>query len=184
MVSVHHSGWAAKAGAALVVLLVALGGGCSRGAHSAASTHLEKVLGPEHLFPINVGGHSVKLRLAVHESERQHGLMNVTTMPADEGMLFVWAKPQAMSFYMRNTRLPLDIGYFDGNGVLREIYPMYPGVEDSVQSHRQDLQLALEMNQGWYLRHEVKPDATIDLTGVRAALHARGYDPEKYFPEK
>jgi hypothetical protein len=105
-------------------------------------------------------------------------------MPESEGMLFVWAEPKQMSFYMRNTRLPLDIGFFDAQGVLREIYPMYQGIEDSVQSRASNLQLALEMNQGWYAAHQVKPGARIDLAAVREALRQRGYDPAKFFREE
>jgi hypothetical protein len=89
-----------------------------------------------------------------------------------------------MSFYMRNCRFPQDIGFFDGSGTLREIYPMYPGVEDSVQSRSDQMQLALEMNHGWYARHQVTPGATIDLAAVREALKQRGYDPEKFFSAK
>lgn len=153
--------------------------GCDRTANPAPPA---TVLGPEHRFTIDVGGRPAQVRLAVHDSERSRGLMNVTSMPPDEGMLFVWPRPQPMSFYMRNTRIPLDIGFFDTEGRLREIYPMYPGVEDSVVSAGRNLQLALEMNQGWFARREVKPGATIDLTAVRDALRARGYDPDDFFP--
>lgn len=161
--------------------LVALGGGCDRQPVAVAVTP-PPVLGPEHRFAVTVGGQATSVRLAVHESELSRGLMEVAAMPKAEGMLFVYAKPQLMSFYMRNTKLPLDIGFFDVTGVLREIYPMYPGVEDSIRSRSEKLQLALEMNLGWFAQHRVLPGATIDLGAVREALKQRGYDPEKFFP--
>jgi uncharacterized membrane protein (UPF0127 family) len=110
--------------------------------------------------------------------------MEVTSMASEEGMLFVWAKPQPMSFYMRNTKLPLTIGFFDAGGVLRETYPMYPGVEDAVRSRSAELQLALEMNLGWFAQQQVLPGATIDLAAVGEALKQRGYDPGKFFPAR
>lgn len=172
----------AMAFAALLLLLFA--GGCDGGKDQGSKKTPAAVVGPEHRFAINVGGQPVNLRLAIHDSERSRGLMNVPSMPENEGMLFVWEKPRQMSFFMRNCSFPQDIGFFNSAGVLREVQPMYPGVEDSVVSQGQDLQLALEMNQGWFRRHGVLPGAGVDLVAVRAALRDRGYDPEKYFPEK
>lgn len=124
------------------------------------------------------------MRLAVLEHERSRGLMHVPAMPEDEGMLFVFPRPQRMSFYMRNTRIPLDIGFFSPDGTLQEIYPMYPYVEDPVASSRDDLQLALEMNQGWFARQGVRPGAKIDLKALDAALRERGFTPGTVFPRR
>lgn len=149
---------------------------CGRADRTAAGTQgaPAATAGFEHRFTIAVDGHPVRLRLAVHEHERARGLMHVASMPEDEGMLFVFPAPQRMSFYMRNTRIPLDIGYYTADGVLREVYPMYPYVEDAVLSAGDRMQLALEMNQGWYARHGVRPGSSIDLAAVRAALRERG----------
>ena len=100
------------------------------------------------------------------------------TMGEDEGMLFVFTAPQPMGFYMRNTTLPLDIGYFDASGELKEIYPMYPLDERTVASRSRNIQFCLEMNQGWYGRNGVKPGAKLDLKAVAGALRARELKPE------
>ena len=162
--------------------LLTLTGGCSRQTATTATAKPTTVFGAEHPFTVAVGGQPVTMRLAVHEKERQHGLMNVTAMAESEGMLFLWTAPQRMSFFMRNTRVPLDIGFFDPAGALREIYPMYPGVEDPVVATSSNLQFALEMNHGWYARHGVKPGAVLDFVALREALRARGYDPAKFLP--
>ena len=141
-------------------------------------------MSPEHRFTLDVGGRPVRMRLAVLEHERSRGLMHVPSMPEEEGMLFVFPVPQRMSFYMRNTRIPLDIGYFSADGTLQEIYQMYPFVEDAVPSARDDLQLALEMNQGWYARHGVRPGARIDLRALEAALRERGFEPAEVFTRR
>lgn len=166
----------------LLVVAVALGvSGCDQGEKAATRAPAPaKAVGPEHRFTIEVGGHAVQMRLAVLEHERNRGLMHVPSMPEDEGMLFVFAAPQRMSFYMRNTLIPLDIGYFTGDGVLQEVHPMYPGIEDGVLSSGSSIQLALEMNQGWYARRGVRPGATIDVAAVRAALTERGLPPGEY----
>jgi uncharacterized membrane protein (UPF0127 family) len=120
-------------------------------------------------FPIRIGDRVVSMRVALSPAEMQRGLMFVKSMGADEGMIFVFARPQIMGFWMRNTELPLDIGYLDPDGTLREIYPMYPHDEKSVPSIAQR-QLALEMNQGWFARAGVKPGAKLDLAALQAAM--------------
>ncbi len=129
-------------------------------------------------FAIKVGDRTVQMRIAALSSEQQRGLMFVKSMGADEGMVFVFTHPQSMGFWMRNTEIPLDIGYFDPEGELKEIYPMYPHDEKSVSSRSKNLQFALEMNQGWYRQNGVKPGAKLDLKAVADALRARGLEPE------
>lgn len=129
-------------------------------------------------FPIKVGDRTVSMQIAALPPELQKGLMFRKTMGEDEGMLFVFTQPQPQGFYMRNTTLPLDIGFFDASGELKEIYPLYPLDERTVNSRSRHIQFCLEMNQGWYARSGVKPGAKLDLKGVAAALKARGLKPE------
>jgi len=130
-------------------------------------------------FTITVGDHPVRLQLAVLPAEMMQGLMFRRTLAEDEGMIFVYPIPQPMSFHMRNTEIPLDIGFFDAAGELKEIYPMYPHDERPVVS-RGRMQVALEMNQGWYRRQGVKTGAKIDLKALGEAIRARGMKVEPY----
>lgn len=132
----------------------------------------------EDRFAIKVGAQTVQMQIAALPAELQKGLMFRKTMGEDEGMLFVFTSPQQQGFWMRNTTLPLDIGYFDPSGELKEIYPMYPLDERPVNSRSRDIQFCLEMNQGWYKRHDVKVGAKLDLKAVAAALKARDLKPE------
>lgn len=159
--------------AAALLSLIALTG-CSR----AASDSGAPVKTVEDRFAIRIGDHTVQMQIAAQPAEMQKGLMYRKTMGADEGMLFVYDSPQQMGFWMRNTVLPLDIGFISPDGELKEIYAMYPLDERTVSSHGRNLQFALEMNQGWYARAGVKPGAKLDLKAVAAALKARGLRPE------
>ncbi len=134
----------------------------------------------EHRFDIGLGARTVRVQLAVLPNEVERGLMFRKELGRDEGMLFVFPGRQAMSFWMRNTTLPLDIAYLDGDGVVREIYPLYPLDERPVASRARNLQFALEMNQGWFKDRGVKPGDKLDLAAVRAALVARGLRPEAF----
>ena len=131
-------------------------------------------------FEIRVGGKPVRMQLAVREAEMARGLMGRRDLGRDDGMLFVYDRPQQMRFWMRNTPTPLDIGFFNAHGMLEEIYPLHPFDETSVQSRSTLLSLALEVNQGWFRENGVRPGAEIDMKAVVAALKARGFDPKRF----
>jgi uncharacterized membrane protein (UPF0127 family) len=156
---------------AVFALLSACGGS------DAAKTAVPKTVADR--FAIKIGDRTVQMQIAALPSEQEKGLMFRTTMGEDEGMLFVFAAPQQQGFWMRNTILPLDIGYIDPTGELREIYPMYPHDERPVTSRSRNIQFCLEMNQGWFARSGVKPGARLDLKAVAEALKARGLKPEQ-----
>jgi uncharacterized protein len=54
--------------------------------------------------------------LAETGRQRQRGLMEVTDLGGYAGMLFVMESERELSFYMRNTPMPLSIAWFDNNG--------------------------------------------------------------------
>src|SRR4051812_44141393 len=56
-------------------------------------------------FAIKVGDQVVQMQIAVLRNEMQQGLMYVKAMGADDGMIFVYDRPQQMSFWMRNTEI-------------------------------------------------------------------------------
>jgi uncharacterized membrane protein (UPF0127 family) len=133
-----------------------------------------------HFFPIKVGDKVVRMQLAVRSAEMQRGLIERRDLGRDDGMIFVYEKPQQLSFWMRNTPTALDIGFFNATGVLEEVYPLYPFDETSVPSRGRELQFALEMNQGWFRESGVKPGAKLDTVALATALKERGFDPRKF----
>lgn len=152
-------------------LLVAAG--CAREGES-------EIVPPEHRFPLSLGDHTVHVELAVTQEEQSQGLMFREELTEDAGMLFVSYYPRRMSFFMRNTPLPLDIGYFSAEGVLREVHRLYPYDETPVRSQSSQIQFALEMNQGWYSENGVRRGAELDLEQLTEALRRRGFSPEDF----
>jgi uncharacterized protein len=133
-----------------------------------------------HLFPLRVGDRTIHAQIALTNDEMARGLMERQAMPPDEGMIFVYQRPIRASFWMKNTPLPLDIGFFNSRGTLLEIYRLHPHDLSTVRSRNDDVQFALEMNQGWFSLHRIRPGASLDLELLRQALDARGFNPGDY----
>ena len=54
--------------------------------------------------------------LAETEQHRQQGLMNQTSLLGYDGMVFQFPAPSTSGFWMKNTKIPLAVAFFDGEG--------------------------------------------------------------------
>ena len=131
-------------------------------------------------FPISVGDQILELQLALNPREQSKGLMHRDSMEENHGMLFLFKQPEPRAFWMRNTRIPLDIGYFDANGTLLEIHALYPYDENTVKSRSQAVQIAVETNRGWFARNQITAGAQIDFEALAHAIRARGQSPANF----
>jgi uncharacterized membrane protein (UPF0127 family) len=134
----------------------------------------------EVALPLRIDEVDLMAEIAVLPNEQRLGLMHRQSLPADTGMLFPYKQPQRMSFWMANTPLPLNIAFFDSEGVLKEIHRMAPFDRNSTVSSAEDLRFALEMEAGWFAEKGLLPGAQLDLDLLRNALRRRGADPATY----
>jgi uncharacterized membrane protein (UPF0127 family) len=94
---------------------------------------------------------SIRAEVARSDAERQKGLMYRKELADGQGMLFVFEKDQSMSFWMKNTFVPLSIAFITSDGRIIEIHDMEPQSFSSVHSNR-SCRYALEVPQGWFSR--------------------------------
>ena len=131
-------------------------------------------------LPLAINEVEIEAQIAVTPPEMRKGLMYRESLAENSGMLFAYAAPRQVSFWMANTPLPLDIGFFDGDGVLKEVHRMVPFDTIRTVSRSGEIKYALEMNRGWYSRNSLYPGARLDLGKVASALSRRGMDPQAY----
>lgn len=96
---------------------------------------------------VPVGNRTFRLEVANTNASRQTGLMHRDSMGADQGMIFVFPYEDDLAFYMRNTKIPLDILYLDAGGKVVSIHAMKPFDETSIWSAK-PAKYAIELNQG------------------------------------
>ncbi len=118
--------------------------------------------GPQKLpsTRLTVGFHLINAEVASTQEQRAIGLMHRPTMPANDGMLFVFERPGQQCFWMKNTLLPLSIAFLEDDGTVVNIEEMKPQSLDSHCSAK-PVRFALEMNQGWFSKRAIKPGARI-----------------------
>jgi uncharacterized membrane protein (UPF0127 family) len=117
---------------------------------------------------IKVGAVEISVEVARTQAQLSRGLMDRTEMPESSGMLFIFPNEETRHFWMKDTFIPLSIGFFNKNQILVDIQDMLP-VNSVLQvtipqyQSRKPAQFALEVNKGWFQRHKLKLGAKLHL---------------------
>jgi len=126
---------------------------------------LEKFEKQEIAIEGGAGKVTLKAEIARTQAQHQQGLMYRKELKDGEGMLFIFEKDDVLSFWMKNTLVPLSVAYIASDGRILEIYNMEPGNLDPVNSSR-SARYALEVPQGWFSRAGLAAGDKLDLTGL------------------
>lgn len=104
---------------------------------------------------LSVGMYQIDAQVATTSEEHATGLMHRKEMPQHEGMLFVFASPSPLCFWMKNTLIPLTAAFIADDGTIVNLEDMKP---QSLDSHcaRKPVRYVLEMNQGWFAKKGLK----------------------------
>lgn len=102
------------------------------------------------LADLVINDKSIQVELATTPRTQAYGLMNRLILPENQGMLFVFEKTQPLSFWMKNTKIPLDILYFNAEGVLVDFAEAVPCLNDPCPSYpsKVDGKYVLEIGKG------------------------------------
>jgi hypothetical protein len=132
------------------VALLLLAAGCSDSPSGPPGSN------PPNANTVTLNGATVKVAVAATQTSRAKGLMGVTQMAADSGMLFVFADDRQRSFWMKDTPIPLSIAFLDANKKVIFLADMAPNTTTPVGGFNAGpMRYAIEVNQGWFAAHGV-----------------------------
>ena len=97
------------------------------------------------------------VEVADDPEELARGLMFRESMPASAGMLFVYQRPEQVSFWMRNTLIPLDMLFAGADGVVRRVHAEAKPLDETLIPGGNDIQYVLEINGGLAERLGIEP---------------------------
>jgi len=111
---------------------------------------------------IRINGHPLLVEIARTAYEQEMGLMHRSSLAEDKGMLFIYDSDQKLTFWMKNTSIPLSIAFIASDGIIKEIYDMKPFSLKLVSSHH-SVRYALEVNQGFFERFGITVGDRLEL---------------------
>jgi hypothetical protein len=114
---------------------------------------------PQHLREVDLHiDHAVlHTQIAANETQREIGLMHVAHMGDNDGMIFLMPCVERVSFWMKDTLIPLSIAFIDSNGTVLEIHDMKAMDLTTLNSDSTQVAYALETNLHWFALNGIKP---------------------------
>lgn len=109
---------------------------------------------------VELQGQRYAIEIADDDAERQRGLMFRDSLDANRGMLFIHDHEEPQAYWMKNTKIALDILFFDSTGTLvsqqRDVPPCTLG--NNCPSYPSDApaRYVLELNAGQAERLKLK----------------------------
>ena len=96
----------------------------------------------------------LQAEVAQTPEERERGLMGRRSLPADQGMVFIFFQRTRSGFWMKNTLIPLSIAFFNKDGEILRILDMEPCHKEPCKVYDPGVGYwgALEVNKGAFDR--------------------------------
>lgn len=158
------AGWRACLTIFSLALLATVWVGCKKAeADNSASgyfvpTHAQPMLPTVKIY---LGAETLNAELAVTEAEEATGLMYRTNITDDTAMLFNLGQPMRASFWMTNCPMSLSAAYIGPDGVIEEIHHLEKNDNIPVLSSNNNIIYVLEVNDGWFARHNINAGTLI-----------------------
>jgi uncharacterized protein len=119
------------------------------------------------------------LEVARTETQREHGLMDRSSIPPHTGMIFVFEHDDLVEFWMKDTLVPLDMIFIGGDGTVRRVYADVPVVARTLRDDQIPLEGAaakyvIELRAGESSKDGIVPGVKLDLRSVPPAQPVPG----------
>jgi hypothetical protein len=110
------------------------------------------------------------VELAITNEERQHGLMFREHLDDEAGMLFLFEKPRIQSFWMKNTRIPLDMLFIAEDGTIAGIVESAEPLTTVSRKVDKESRYVLELNGGAARKLGIAAGQRVRFEGVAPEL--------------
>jgi uncharacterized membrane protein (UPF0127 family) len=114
---------------------------------------------------MKIGSQTFHLEVAKSDAQQEKGLMKRDSMPDDHGMIFTFPAQRVLSFWMKDTRFPLDIIFLDSDGRVVSIHQMRAYDEDNTSSDF-PAKYAIELNRGAASNAGIKVGDVLDIPTI------------------
>jgi uncharacterized membrane protein (UPF0127 family) len=115
---------------------------------------------------VELAGHRYTVEIAADDASRTRGLMDRTEMAPDHGMLFVFEDDAPRAFWMKNTKIPLDMLFFDADRRLVSVqHDVPPCTADPCPGYSSGApaRYVLELNAGQARTRGVAPGDALQI---------------------
>jgi len=111
---------------------------------------------------------TIDVEVADEPAERERGLMGRTELADGEGMVFLFGGPTTVSFWMKDTLIPLSIAFWNAQGRIIAILDMPPCAADPCPAYAPGLPYvgAIEVPRGFFIERGVATGDPIVLEGA------------------
>ncbi|WP_127159805.1 DUF192 domain-containing protein [Xanthomonas arboricola] len=117
---------------------------------------------------VELAGTRYQVELAQNDADRAKGLMFRDAMADDHGMLFVHDRQEPLAYWMKNTKIALDILYFDNERRLvsqqRDVPPCSAGDACPPYPSKRPARYVLELNAGQAAKLNLQDGASLTLS--------------------
>lgn len=110
----------------------------------------------KEFIDVQINDKTLKLETACSIKKIEQGLMYRTSLEKNSGMIFVFPKEMFLSFWMKNTYIPLDIAYINKNLIITQIEQMQAQDLTPINSEEESM-YAIEVTQNWFSKNNIKP---------------------------
>jgi len=114
---------------------------------------------------VTINDKKIKVEVAMTESQRIKGLSGRDHLDADSGMLFVFPQSGINTFWMRDTKIPLDIIFINEGKVVEvtTLDPELPGVPTPSYTPQNPAKYVLEVNAGLIDGNKIKTGDKVEI---------------------
>lgn len=113
------------------------------------------------------------LEIAVTDEEKQEGLMNRTNLPENRGMVFVFRPEKPVTFWMKDTLIPLDMIFINRGKIVKIVKNAIPNRSDILYPSDVAVTEVIEVNGGFADKNMIEAGNEIVFENIGAIDYSK-----------